>query len=530
MGRFLKIAWAVIASLLVIIAGLAFFVSSYFRGERLKALIIPRIEKATGRAVNIQSINISLIRGGVVLRGIDIKEQDGRSDFLRAESFVLDYRLLPLLSRRLVINEMELDSPYLVVRRLPSGLFNWSDMIDRLKAKKEAAGEVPVAKKEKGPALTVNIGKVVVRNATAEFIDDMGKLPAATAMADADIKLSAPAAQAEKMPAISGEIALKSLTARIKNENLSSNTFGRISIGRRIKVSLETHINGDIIKINGDAANYMESPAVHLDVSSGRLDLDRLMPLLPRGGKKAPAKRRAPSAPPPSSETGRAAHPVSAAGRISVGTALYKGYVIKDFLLDYGYRGGVLSADPVRAALTGGKKVLVDGNLLGSASFSGGDPKGTLGGQGKADFSRIAVRESSITRQVANLLGMPELATPTFNDSRMHFVMKKGDVLLGGYMKSATLEFNPVNAAVRSAGKALSAAVDLRLSPSLAGRITRSRYLHFLTDQRGWTVVPLKISGTAGRPRVGIDTARLGKSAVKGLERQFQRELQKIFK
>ena len=189
-----------------------------------------------------------------------------------------------------------------------------------------------------------------------------------------------------------------------------------------------------------------------------------------------------------------------------------------------------MSADPVRAALTGGKKVLVDGKLLGSASFSAGDPKGTLGGQGKADFSKIAVRESSITRQVASLLGMPELATPTFNDSRMHFVMEKGDVLLGGYMKSATLEFNPVNAAVRSDGKALSATVDLRLSPSLAGRITRSRYLHFLTDQRGWTVVPLKISGTAGKPRVGIDTARLGKSAVKGLERQFQRELQKIFK
>lgn len=64
MSRFLKIAAIVIAAAVVVIIGLSVFVSSYFRGERLKALIIPRMEKATGRTVGIQGINISLLKGG----------------------------------------------------------------------------------------------------------------------------------------------------------------------------------------------------------------------------------------------------------------------------------------------------------------------------------------------------------------------------------------------------------------------------------------------------------------------------------
>lgn len=451
-----------------------------------------------------------------------MKEQDGRSDFIRTDKFVLDFRLLPLLKKELVINEVELDSPYIIVKRLKNGLYNYSDIKEKLKAGKPAPEKAP---QKNVRAFAVNIEKIIVKNAKAEFVDETGKLPNATGIADADLKITAPPGLANIQAPVSGEIDLKSLRAELKNKNksTSANISGRINLGNRIKLSLLAQIGRDTIKINGSAANYMKAPVIVMNVSSERLDLERLMLLVPSGGEKAPAKKRAP----PAKEKAR---PVSASGSISVKSALYKGFVLNGFLLDYKYRDGILTANPVKTAVTGGNKVLVDGSILGSVSLYTADPKRTLNGQGGADFRKIAVRQSPITRQVAIILGMPELATPTFTGSKLNYLMKNGDVLLNGYMDSPQLEFNPVKATVGVAAKTIAATADLKLSPMLAGRITKSRYLHFLTDNRGWTVVPLKITGTAGKPKVGIDTARLGKAAGKELKKRIERQLQKLFK
>ncbi|MDA8387952.1 MAG: AsmA family protein [Nitrospiraceae bacterium] len=510
MKKFLWITGVVLAAIIVVVAGLSLFVNTYFRGERLKAMVLPRIEHATGRKASIENISISIFRGGVVLSNMALARRSGKGNFISAKEFVLKYRFWPLLRRQLVINSIYLDSPYIFIERKKDGAYNFSDIKRRLGAKKTGA---PEAKKKK--TFQVAISRITIKNATARFVDDTGALPAAQALADMDFDLATgPAGQ----PAVSGEIDLKALKAKLKT--VQADVAGKIKIAGQIKIALDASLDKDSIKLSGSVNNYLTAPSVTLDVSSKRLDLGTFMAALPQKKKARAPKRPVAARPKPATK-------LSATGRITVATALYKNYVIKGLSMDYRYSGGVFSVNPFRATVTGGDKVIVDGNVLGSIGFGPGVIKDTLRGKGRARFSKIIVRQSSIARQIAVLLGMPELSTPSFNDSLMNYAIKNGRTFLDGYFNSAALEFNPVKGSI-GREKQLDVALDLQLSPALSGGIGR-KYLNFLANKKGWTVIPMKINGTTRKPHVGISTAA-GKAVEKRIGGEMEKQLQRLFR
>ncbi|MGE5301549.1 MAG: hypothetical protein ACM3MB_11430 [Acidobacteriota bacterium] len=85
MRRSLKIFGIAAVTVLIALIGLSFFVKSYLRSERLKALVATRIGQVTGRGVNIVSIQVSLFRG-IVLKGLSIRGKSGHGDFLSLKS------------------------------------------------------------------------------------------------------------------------------------------------------------------------------------------------------------------------------------------------------------------------------------------------------------------------------------------------------------------------------------------------------------------------------------------------------------
>jgi len=92
-----KLVWAAaifIGLVCVLLLGLSILVKTYLKSDALKSLIIPKVEKATGRKLSIGEIHVSLFKG-IVVKGIILKERDGSRDFLKADEFVLDYRLWP---------------------------------------------------------------------------------------------------------------------------------------------------------------------------------------------------------------------------------------------------------------------------------------------------------------------------------------------------------------------------------------------------------------------------------------------------
>ncbi|WP_243689459.1 DUF748 domain-containing protein [Geotalea toluenoxydans] len=62
-------------------------------------------------------------------------EKTGADPFVQAEQVKLKYRFWPLLTGRVVVDQVVLDTPKIRVIRLPDGTFNYSDLM----AKKEPA-------------------------------------------------------------------------------------------------------------------------------------------------------------------------------------------------------------------------------------------------------------------------------------------------------------------------------------------------------------------------------------------------------
>jgi hypothetical protein len=496
MRKALKITAIILGVLMLALAGAAVFVRSYLKPERLKALIIPRAESFAGREVEMEDIRVSLFRG-IVVKGFAIKEKDGKTDFVRAGEFSLGYRFWPLLKRRLVIDGVRLDSPYILVERGPGGGFNFSDIRERISRRREQApdtkAEIP---------LTVTAEKISVRDARFEFRDAQKGLPDVAASADMDFRLgvSPEGVRAE------GDIDLKSLKAPVRGIMVAAS--GKITVGEAIGMDLDAAIDKSLVKIKGTVRNYLKSPDIRLDVSSRELHLDRF--LGQAGGAKAPAK--AAGAPGPSPE-------MIAQGSIGVDLAHLKGYDIRNFRMKYRYEKGSVVLDPVSAAFSGGEKVLASGEASGRFSFMAGSVQKTLKGGGTARIGQIRMKETKITGQAALLLGLPELGSPSFDRSEFRLDVRDQKAFIEGFMDSALLKANPIKGFV-GFDKALNVGVELKVSPALSSRIPRGAG-QFLADREGWTSVPLVITGTADKPSVGIGKEALGR----GLQKQIERRL-----
>jgi AsmA protein len=103
-----KVLGIIVLLVVVTVAGLIAIVHFYLTEERVKALVIPQAETALGREVAIGDIKIGLL-SGITIRDFLIKEADGKDNFVSTQAFVLSYELLPLLQKKLIINEICFD-------------------------------------------------------------------------------------------------------------------------------------------------------------------------------------------------------------------------------------------------------------------------------------------------------------------------------------------------------------------------------------------------------------------------------------
>ncbi len=169
-----KIVTVAIILIAVIVIALAAFIKIYVTPDRVKAFIIPEVEKALNRKVDIGEINISLIKG-ITLKDFAIKEADQESDFIRFEDFVLKFKLLPLLSKKIIIDELRLVSPDIRIRRSKDGKFNFEGIGEDTEVKEKADGEP--ADKAVGLPISLLVNKIEIQDAKFSLTDMTKELP-----------------------------------------------------------------------------------------------------------------------------------------------------------------------------------------------------------------------------------------------------------------------------------------------------------------------------------------------------------------
>jgi len=168
--KFLSVTVGIIA---VIIIGLTLLIKIYVTPERVKALLVPQAEKALNRKVAIGEVNISLLKG-ISVTDFAIRESDEKTDFVSCKDFVLKFKLLPLLSKRVIIDELRLVEPKVRIERSAEGKFNFHDIG---KKKPEEAREEKKSEEPGGMPVSLLVSDVSVRDSSFSFTDHTKDIP-----------------------------------------------------------------------------------------------------------------------------------------------------------------------------------------------------------------------------------------------------------------------------------------------------------------------------------------------------------------
>ena len=527
MKKLAKIGMIVLGIIVILIIGLSIFIKSFLTSDRLKAMILPQAEAATGRKVGLDEIHVSIFKG-IVAKGLSVKEKDGQKDFVKVGEFILSYKLLPLLKKQLVLSKIEIASPSISIQKDRSGRYNFSDIIEK-QAKGPQKPKEPSAPKKEGLPVSVATDRFFVRNAQFTFVDEEKALPDVSIALDAEFKGSVGKDGTPKMEF--GRISLQEMKAKL--EDVVVKVSGKIDMDpKTVKANLETAIGEEKMDITATVKDYLSAPDAVANIHAKTIDLKKLAAL--GSGKKepekAPKKEEIRKKEEKKAEKGESdlMKKLKASGQIVVDTAKYEDHTIKDFRLNYQYAKGVLKVEPMGLQFSAGGSFTADGSMNGNLQFAGEEASAiqkSLKGKAVVKLGKGAVKESPIFDAIAGLTGLSALKNPGFDDGLFNFDIRDQKIYLDGFINSSL--FKVVPKGVMDFEKRLDLPTALKISPTLSKKLGKSvASMKFMEDEQGWMTLPLKIKGTTDDPKVSLDEDALAKQLTPVLKRGLEKLLE----
>jgi uncharacterized protein involved in outer membrane biogenesis len=167
--------WLIILSipLVLVIAGII-VLKVMFTNERLKAMVVPRIEETTGRAVAMNSISLTVFPSiALKMEGVSMANRAGEGfsshPFLTIDVLRLNVRLLPLLKSRVEVTSLEFDRPFLLLEVNARNETNYADLTGGKSIAgsktQEVAGPAPSS------AAAFVISNLLVNNGSVDYIN-----------------------------------------------------------------------------------------------------------------------------------------------------------------------------------------------------------------------------------------------------------------------------------------------------------------------------------------------------------------------
>lgn len=133
MGKKLKIVGITLGVILVLLIGAVATLWMMFPPEKLKTLIIPHVEKALGRKVELQKASLGFFpQLGVNLSGVEISntERPGFSDapFIKVDKLLIQISVISLITKQPEIGKIVLKQPKVILEIDSTGAFNYDDL------------------------------------------------------------------------------------------------------------------------------------------------------------------------------------------------------------------------------------------------------------------------------------------------------------------------------------------------------------------------------------------------------------------
>ena len=557
MGKLGKVLGIIVLLVVVSFAGLIAFVHYFLTEERVKTLIIPQAEAALGRDVAIGDIKIGLL-SGITIKDFLIKEADKKNDFVTTKAFVLSYKLLPLLQKKLIISEIRFDEPAVQILRDKSGKFNFSS----LALLSEGAAQEKPQKTNSGSAalpLALTINQIRLNKARIKIRDQMNEIPAVDATTSA--KFSVALGRTIKDLQYKGSF---DFDAAVAYGEAQTKFNGKGNISQK-DMSLTVDTDDKNYHAEIDVKSYMQSPTATLAINSKYLNIDKLLGIaagLPKTQTEKPQKTKvsknksstiiADSLPPG----------LVAKGTVKVDKATYNRLTANDFILTFDLAKGVLTVNELSAKAYGGKLAsnlnidlnqpgmaydgklglqsmqaadlssaliqkatgMLTGSLQSDATFSGAGTtweqiSKVLTADGSFTLTGGGIKGTTVSNSIASLLGLQELKNVSYKNLTGTFtIVEGGKVKMNTNLQGTDLDAEAVGTI--GLDGSLDMPLTFHLSPALADKLkSRTSYAKYLTDEQGGSTLHLKLAGTIKSPQPALD--------MKGVQEQLEKSLQK---
>ncbi len=181
--KIISIIVAVLIVLVLIVVGAGiFFTNRYLQTPAFKEQVLKAAREQLGTDVRIDDFQVSLFNG-VELRGVTIGNPTGfTGNLLTADAFVLRYRLLPLLHRRVEIEQLSLDKPVITLSQNEKNEWNYESIGAKgsttnpppAEAKPTSATPAP-AKPTATTPLDIVLSKLAITQGAVSLISDKDK-------------------------------------------------------------------------------------------------------------------------------------------------------------------------------------------------------------------------------------------------------------------------------------------------------------------------------------------------------------------
>jgi AsmA protein len=117
-----------IVLLLLALVGAHFYVKKYLNSAAFQTQVVTQIEKATNRKAKFGRADYQLIPFSLLLQNVQIQNKENTAPFIALKELSIVTQLGALLSKRIEVEKIILDSPEINVKRFADGSFDFSDM------------------------------------------------------------------------------------------------------------------------------------------------------------------------------------------------------------------------------------------------------------------------------------------------------------------------------------------------------------------------------------------------------------------
>lgn len=129
MSRRLKIIFWLAGLLILLLLGVVIAAKLLITPEGVRLTLLPLAEEKLGRSVEIGNIQVELL-SGITLEKISIPSDQKGLPLFQADKATLRYRFWPLLTGKIMIDQVSLQNPVLRLQRNTEGVWNLAELLD----------------------------------------------------------------------------------------------------------------------------------------------------------------------------------------------------------------------------------------------------------------------------------------------------------------------------------------------------------------------------------------------------------------